>query len=135
MLFVIIVIIYYYAMVPLTCIPYKVNKTQVVPSPVRYRSLYIQSCTTSLYVLSLGTPPTICAHSHIQFVRVGPMLQHRVELICRSHRGPQGSALRLFTAIACGVHTHFTAPTVLSVNQRHGLSHGDRQNRNNYGSG
>ena len=64
----------------------------------------------------LGTCPAIRAQ-HIQFVRVGPMLQHRVELICRSHRGPQGAALHLFTAIACGVHTNFTAPYgVITVN-------------------
>ena len=64
---------------------------------------------------------TSCASKavHIQFVRVGPMLQHRVELICRSHRGPQGVALRLFTAIACGVHTNFTAPYG-AVNKPHG---------------
>ena len=47
------------------------------------------------------------------------MLQHRVELICRSHRGPQGTALRLFTAVACAVHTCFTA-LYGAVNQRHG---------------
>ena len=55
---------------------------------------------------------------HIQLLGVRSMLQHRVELICRSHRGPQGVALRLFTAIACGVHTFFTAPYG-PVNKRH----------------
>ena len=46
------------------------------------------------------------------------MLQHRVELICRSHGGPQGAALRLFTAITCGVLTDFAAPYG-PVNKRH----------------
>ena len=54
---------------------------------------------------------------HIQLLGVRSMLQCRVELICRSHRGPQGAALRLFTAVARAVHTCFTA-VYGAVNQR-----------------
>ena len=51
------------------------------------------------------------------------MLQHKVELICRSHHTEvqgyvQRYAYSQLSRVGCGVHTNFTAPYE-AVNERH----------------